>query len=52
MDEHENPILEETQKQMDIVPYTRRDRYMTLVILLIVFANFIIAILTIPWGSF
>ena len=51
MDEQDSPILEETSKQMDIVPYTRKDRYVTLSILLIVVANFAIAILTIPWGS-
>jgi hypothetical protein len=51
MDKDKSPILEEVEKQMDIVPYTKRDRLVTLMILVIVFLNFVLLILTVPWGS-
>jgi len=46
-----NPILDETKKQMEIVPYTRRDRILVFVIFLFALANFVTLIVSIPWGS-
>lgn len=49
MDDPDTKLIAETKKQMDIVPYTKRDRFVTYIILLIVFANFITLMLAIPW---
>ena len=49
MDEPDTNLIAETKKQMDIVPYTRRDRVVTYVILIIVFANFLTLMFAIPW---
>jgi len=40
-DDRNNELLTEANKQMDIVPYTRKDRIVTYLILIIVFANFV-----------
>lgn len=49
MDEPDTTLIEETKKQMDIVPYTKRDRILTYTILIIVFANFVTLLIAIPW---
>jgi len=51
MHEDESQILEEAKQQMDIVPYTKRDRTVTYLILIFVLANFITLMLAVPWGS-
>jgi hypothetical protein len=51
MSKTHNPILDETKNQMEIVPYTKRDRFMVTVIFIIVLANFITLMFTIPWRS-
>lgn len=48
-EETHSPVLEETKRQMDIVPYTRRDRITTFVILLVVCANFLLLLWSLPW---
>lgn len=50
-DDTHNPILDEAKEQMDIVPYTKRDRIVTYCILFLVFMNFITLMFTVPWGS-
>jgi hypothetical protein len=50
-DDDSNPILDEAQEKMDIVPYTKRDRIVTYCILLLVFMNFLTLMLTVPWGT-
>lgn len=51
MSKNHNPILDETKNQMEIVPYTKRDRKVVFAIFIIVLANFITLLLTIPWRS-
>lgn len=49
MDEPDTQLIEEAKKQMDIVPYTKRDRIVTYLILIVVFANFVTLMFAIPW---
>ena len=51
MSKTHNPILDETKKQMEIVPYTKTDRIIVFAIFVVVLANFITLLFTIPWGS-
>ena len=47
-----NPILEEAKDQMDIVPYTKRDKVVVYLIFLFVVLNFTLLLISVPWGSF
>ena len=47
----DNKIIEETKKQMDIVPYTKRDKAAVYLIFCIVLLNFILLIISLPWGN-
>jgi len=51
MSKSHNPILDETKKQMEIVPYTKTDRTLVLCIFIIVLANFVTLMISLPWGS-
>jgi len=51
MSKSHSPILDETKKEMEIVPYTKRDRLMVTIIFIIVLANFITLMLSLPWRS-
>lgn len=49
MDDQESSVVKEVDKQMDILPYTKRDRILTWAILIIVTANFITLMIALPW---
>ena len=53
MEDDEQPIIAEVKRRMDIVGFTKTDRILQYVILLILALNFIMIVsLLFPWGSF
>lgn len=50
-EEQTHPVLEAVKDDLEIVPYTRKDRRLNYTIAIIVGLNFLAALTQLPWGS-